>query len=171
MTEEVSPIDEPVTNSQPAFMAELMEQIQQNPSMLAVFARIETAQFTPLPSTTQLEQYERIVPGSAKMILDDASAQTHHRIKQEALVIGGNSKRSWMGLFTSALIEAGVIAGVIIAIIKNESWTVPIFVAFGALPAGTYAISQRRQRLERQGNNATTQIPRPGSPTRPYEPD
>lgn len=162
------PEDEP-TARQPPLTPDIIESIQGNPQMLGIFAQIFTAQFSPLPSPEQLERYERVVPGSAKQILADASTQTHHRISLEKKVIGGNSKRSWVGLIVAGMVEAGVIAAVILAIIKNEAWTIPIFVAFGSLPAGTYYLSQRRQRLERQNKDAASQIPTPGSPERPYE--
>jgi uncharacterized membrane protein len=170
MTEGIERSEEGSNPPREPLVPEVMEDIQGDPHLLAIFAQIVSAQFSPLPPAEQLERYDRLVPGSAKQILDDASAQTHHRMAQEAKVIGGNSKRSWVGLITAAIIEAGVIAGIVLAILKNESWTVPVFVAFGALPAGTYWVSQRRQRLERQGNDAPSQIPPPGSQHRPFEP-
>jgi uncharacterized membrane protein len=52
----------------------------------------------PLPPPVILEGYDKLVPGSAKQILDDAHRQTSHRIAIERTVITSDVRKSYLGL-------------------------------------------------------------------------
>ncbi len=60
----------------------------------------------PLPAASTLEGYEKIVPGSAKMIFDEFEAQSKHRRRMETYALEWGNYRSF----------AGLVAGLIIAL-------------------------------------------------------
>lgn len=61
----------------------------------------------PVPSPDVLEGYERIVPGSAKLIFDNFEAESTHRRKLESEASNRDSFRS----------VAGMIAGFVVALL------------------------------------------------------
>ena len=71
----------------------------------------------PIPPPEWMEHYERIVPGSAKQMMDDAHAQSLHRrqieTKEVDATLRNASRGQWMG-FTIGMV--GVLGGLAMAI-------------------------------------------------------
>jgi len=71
----------------------------------------------PIPPPALLEEFERIAPGSAKQIIEQAFKQSDHRMGLENYVIRADNHRSWAGLFcgfTIAISFGGLSAWVIL---------------------------------------------------------
>ena len=108
----------------------------------------------PIPSPRVLEGYERIVPGSAKLIIRDAHKQSRHRRELELAVILGANRRSDRGLIIGALLAGSSIVLGFVAILLGHD------VAGGLLATGsvvslagvfvTGTVSQRRERVEKE---------------------
>lgn len=52
----------------------------------------------PIPPSTELERYEKILPGSAERILKMAENQSHHRQDLEKKVIQSDVRSSFLGI-------------------------------------------------------------------------
>jgi len=77
--------------------------------------QVVTTKFSgPIPPPSILKEYDDIVPGSAKKIMDSAHKQTNHRIIQEEKIVSSEISSSrigqWMG-FVIAIIILGLAAG------------------------------------------------------------
>lgn len=64
----------------------------------------------PIPLPTMLEEYNRIVPGSADRILRMAEEQTTHRHSLEKKVIGTDSRNSLLGIISAFIISLAALA-------------------------------------------------------------
>lgn len=75
-----------------------------------------------LPHPHHLAGFDEVVPGSAKVIIDEFVAQSQHRRVQEAMVVQGNEARNaigqWLGF---ALLLAGIVSGLVIALTVNAT--------------------------------------------------
>lgn len=108
----------------------------------------------PIPPPSILEGYDRLVPGSAKAIIENAHEQTHHRQTLESAVILGGVRRSDRGLLLGAALSITSIILGFIAIIRGHD------VAGGTLATGSVVAlasvfvygtnSQRREREEKE---------------------
>ncbi len=132
-----------------------------------------TTTSSPLPPPEQLAEYEKIVPGSAKTILDTFENQSKHRIRLERTVLGGNVRRSWTGLILGAIVclAAFTVAGIAAA---NGEQAAAAFI--GGVPvvslAGIFVEGQRRQSRERVEKDALSHFfPFGGGMPGPNEPD
>jgi uncharacterized membrane protein len=66
----------------------------------------------PLPPPDILAKYDLVVPGSAARILAMAETQSRHRRSLERIVVIGDSRRAWAGLWTGfTLGMTGLIVG------------------------------------------------------------
>ena len=63
----------------------------------------------PLPPPDLLAEYERLVPGTAAKIVDMAQKQGEHRMLLEKSVIGGDGKRSTMGMVFAFILSLALI--------------------------------------------------------------
>ncbi|MBG1268293.1 DUF2335 domain-containing protein [Nostoc sp. WHI] len=68
-------------------------------------AVISTKSSGPLPPPEILKAYDLVKPGLASEIFDMAKKQSQHRMEMEKTVIGGDSKRSWVGLIFAFIIS------------------------------------------------------------------
>jgi uncharacterized membrane protein len=96
----------------------------------------------PVPSPDALENFERVVPGSAERIISSAIAQqehvrtlevkqSDHRRKMEAQYLTGSEKRANTGMWTAySLAVFGIIAGIIIAKTTNNGQAGAVTVGF-----------------------------------------
>lgn len=84
-----------------------MERRPEGEEQLGITAAIAKVSSGPVPPPEVLEGYERIVPGSAKLIFDNFEAESTHRRKLE-------SKASDRDTFRSI---AGMIAGFVVALL------------------------------------------------------
>jgi len=64
-------------------------------------ARPQTPEFflaafrkSPFPLPAELEKYEILYPGTAKLLFDNFASQTNHRMELEKIVIEGDNKRA-----------------------------------------------------------------------------
>jgi len=65
----------------------------------------------PLPPPEYLRQYEQVVPGSGKVLIDILAEQTRHRIALETLAVTSGIRRSWGGLIAGFIIAIFVTGG------------------------------------------------------------
>jgi len=107
----------------------------------------------PLPPPEVLEEFNRIVPGSARRIFDLVETQSRHRIDLERRVIDSDISRSraglWMGLVVSL---AAICGGVYVAVTVSPTAGATIATASvvglaGVFVYGTY--SRRQERREK----------------------
>jgi uncharacterized membrane protein len=78
--------------------------------MVVVRQEVRELHIGPLPHPSTLEGYERIVPGSAKMIFDNFDAQSSHRREMEKYALRWGTIRSFVGL------AAGFILAIVVFI-------------------------------------------------------
>ena len=69
-------------------------QIQSSSQVHAISAEMFSG---PLPHPNTLREYDAIVPGAAKMILDKFEAQTDHRRDIESRVVKANIQQAYLG--------------------------------------------------------------------------
>ena len=82
------------------------------------FISITKVRSSPFPPVEELQEYEKLYPGCAKMIFDAFSAQSAHRIKMETTVITSQQSQSSIGqimAFVIAILFLGVAAWVTLA--------------------------------------------------------
>jgi len=72
------------------------------------FPEIPDDQF---PSPDQLKQYEAVMPGLAKRLINQAEKQTSHRIKMESKLVSSGIRKSMLGLIFGFLIGSIGIGG------------------------------------------------------------
>ena len=76
----------------------------------------------PLPRPIDLQEYDRVVPGSADRILKMAENQAIHRQQLEKTVISGDSKRAFCGLWIGAFVALCVLGGAVFLIFEGHDW-------------------------------------------------
>ena len=102
----------------------------------------------PLPPPHELRQYNEIVPGAADRIIEMAEKQSDHRIQMEKTVIGGDSKRSYIGIFAAFILSAMAIGGGIYLIANDHDWAGSILIGLdmiGLASVFIYGASTRRR--------------------------
>ncbi|PIR13015.1 hypothetical protein COV49_03565 [Candidatus Falkowbacteria bacterium CG11_big_fil_rev_8_21_14_0_20_39_10] len=128
-------------------MSEENKQTNKNHSIIA-----RQSSFSgPIPPPQFLEQYDRVVPGAAKIIIDMAHSQTEHRQELEKKVIGSDILNSRLGLIFGFLIGmTGIISGVII-ISKGQVFA-GSFISGVTLVSlvGTFVYGSQGRRKERE---------------------
>ncbi|MBI4266931.1 MAG: DUF2335 domain-containing protein [Chloroflexi bacterium] len=70
----------------------------------------------PIPDPSTLQEYEKVIPGSADRILRMAERQAEHRQFLEKTVIHGDSRRAFYGLWVGAFVALCVLGGAIFLI-------------------------------------------------------
>jgi uncharacterized membrane protein len=105
----------------------------------------------PLPDPKTLQGYEDVVPGSAKQIINQANAQTDHRMRLERMAIEanlGNSKRGqWFGfIIAMAVVGVGALAVFTGAGLIGLGLILPGLAAL----VGVFVYSQRQQQGQLQ---------------------
>jgi len=85
-----------------------------------------------LPPPDELERYEAMHPGTAKIILDTYVAQANHRMELEKSVINGDNKRASSGqIFSGILGLSCIISGSILTFLGKD--TVGLSLIFGSI--------------------------------------
>jgi uncharacterized membrane protein len=59
----------------------------------------EQAYSGPLPAPQQIEEYNRIVPGSGEILFEEFRAQSRHRRSMEKIIVVSDAARSFVGMF------------------------------------------------------------------------
>ncbi|MBN2217569.1 MAG: DUF2335 domain-containing protein [Pirellulales bacterium] len=97
-----------------------------------------------------LRQYDAIVPGLAAQIVEQAKAQTNHRIAIEARVIESDISRSRLGLFCGFALSVLCIGGGIACVLMGHD-TAGAAIATGAVIglASTFIYGTALRKAER----------------------
>ncbi len=73
----------------------------------------------PLPPPQVLEQYNKIVPGSASLLIDRMVKQSEHRMELEHKVVFGDNWRATAGLILGFIVTLVIIAAAVFLIIHG----------------------------------------------------
>ena len=105
----------------------------------------------PIPSPATLREFEMVVPGLAERIVRKTELQSEHRMKMESTVIGGDSKRSYIGLVFAFILSLAIIAsGTYIAIVVHP-WAGSSVIGTGVAGlAGVFVYGTNSRRRERE---------------------
>ena len=96
-------------------MSQEMERRPEGEEQLAFRAEINQVS-GPVPSPDVLEGYERIVPGSAKLIFDNFEAESTHRRKLESKASNRDTFRSMAGMIAGFVVALLLIAAAVYTI-------------------------------------------------------
>ncbi|HEY2155121.1 MAG TPA: DUF2335 domain-containing protein [Isosphaeraceae bacterium] len=105
----------------------------------------------PLPHPHILREYEDIVPGTARAVIEDFREQGRHRREQEAKVVDAGIAHQRLGTLCGTILSGmAIVGGCLVAVLNSP--------ASGAIIAGTASVSlatafiigQRTQREERE---------------------
>jgi uncharacterized membrane protein len=119
---------------------------------------------SPYPPPTILEAYEKIVPGSAQKLVDQAEAQTKHRIEMEKMVTCGDSRRSWTGLILGFILCVLCIgSGFACVLCGHDGAGAAIATTAVASLAGIFIYGTKMRREER-AERATMMLSQQGVP-------
>jgi len=105
----------------------------------------------PIPSPQFLEQYDKVVPGAAKIIIDMAHSQAMHRQGLEKTVINSDVVNSRLGLIFGFLIGiTGIIAGVVVVLAGQV--IAGLIVSGGTIASlvGTFVYGSQGRKRERE---------------------
>jgi uncharacterized membrane protein len=142
----------------------------------AIIAQL--AQYSgPLPPPKYLADYDAIVPGSAKEIVEAMIEQGRHRRKIELsesehiqsmdkVIIEGDSRRAYWGLIAGFVIAIGVVASGSLLIFNGHDWagtTMVTTIIVGLV--GVFIYGTRSRSAERQQDESNDQ-PQTKSPRR-----
>ena len=106
----------------------------------------------PFPPPAMMEEYERIVPGAAAVIMKMAQDQTAHRISIESKVIDTDARNSTLGVVCAAVITLSSFALAAYALYLKQTWvgtflgTVSIGSVVGAFLQGTHSRREEREK-------------------------
>lgn len=119
----------------------------------------------PLPHPSILDGYEKVVPGSARTIIDQFVAQSQHRMAMEARVIKGDAFRATIGVWMAGAISLLSIAAGCFLVWQGKELVGSLF---GGIPLGTivfaFIYGTRSRQKERQTRAAAN--PAPQEPNR-----
>jgi uncharacterized membrane protein len=105
----------------------------------------------PIPSPKILDEYNRIIPGSAKQIFDNFIAQSDHRRNLESRVISSDIVKSYIGLVIGGLIGIGTLVLSYAAISAGQSLEGLGYVLAGLSSlVGTYVYGTHSRKRERE---------------------
>lgn len=110
-----------------------------------------------LPPPEELEQYERLYPGTARILMETYEKQVNHRIDIETKVIESGIKNSRRGQIMAFILGLIAITGgiVLIALGKSAQGIAAVITALAAL-TGVYIggnISKKKERIEKSRQN------------------
>ena len=107
----------------------------------------------PLPRPSDLQEYDKVVPGSAERILKMAEQQASHRQQLEKTVVLGDSRRAFCGLWVGAGVALCVLGGAIFLIYSGHDWAGSVIAGLdiaGLASVFVYgSVSRRRERTEK----------------------
>ena len=105
----------------------------------------------PIPSPAMLREFDMVVPGLAERIVRMTELQSEHRIRMESTVIGGDSKRAYLGLACAFVLSLLLIAVGTYAVIWGNPWVgVATFSLDIAVLAGVFVYGTNTRRRERE---------------------
>lgn len=98
---------------------------------------------SPLPLSSEIEGYERILPGAADRILTLVEKQSQHRQEQEKRELEIESRNTLFGLIFAFVFSMSVLVGTVILVLNEHPEAAAIF---GAGGIGTIAGAFLRNR-------------------------
>ncbi|MDA1349682.1 MAG: DUF2335 domain-containing protein [Chloroflexi bacterium] len=99
-----------------------------------------------------LEQYNSVLPDAAERILHMAEEQQSHRISLEKTVVGGDSKRAYIGLGAGLTVALTVIVVAGGLIIKGHDWAGVTIAGIDLVSlTAVFVYGTRSRRAEREG--------------------
>lgn len=114
----------------------------------------------PLPLPSMLQQYNEIVPGSAKQIIDQATHQSAHRMRMEERALDADvrseKRGQWFGFTVIMVIVA---AGVGLILAGKGAAGLAILLPGLATLAAVFAYSQVRQGREAREKRGAVPLP------------
>ena len=111
--------------------------------------RVSQSWLGPIPPPADLRQYEEVAPGSAERILTMAEKQLEHRHRLESTIVGGNSKRSYLGLAAGFVLSAMIIGGGIYLISNGHDWAGASLIGINVVGlAGVFVYGSRSRQAE-----------------------
>lgn len=121
----------------------------QNPS--TNLRQVSISRSAPLPHPSELEGYERILPGAAERILAMAESQSTHRQGLEKKALSTESRNSLLGIIAALVIGvvALSIAGFCIYTGHDTAGATLGGTTLGSL-VGTFVYGTRQRRIERE---------------------
>ncbi len=75
-----------------------------------------------LPRPSDLREYNEIVPGAAERILSMAERQAAHRQNLERVVVFGDSRRSFYGLWAGFIVALCFLGGAVFLVFNGHEW-------------------------------------------------
>jgi len=119
-----------------------------------VQATVFRHQYTgPFPPPVILEQLEKLYPGSAKLIIDNAMTQSGHRRKLESIVVQSGSRDSLLGVIFAFIIAMTLTIGSFVCILNDKE---AVGLTIGAIGlssiVGTFIYGTNQNRKEREEN-------------------
>jgi uncharacterized membrane protein len=132
--------------------AEIVEDVPADADSVQEFFAAAFRVQTPIPPPAWMREYNEIVPGSARQMIDDMHEQSAHRRRMEEMEIRAgiaNSRRGqWMGY---SLTMVAVVGGLVLAYLGKDADY--LWLSFGGLAAlaavfVTGAVRERRAELE-----------------------
>ena len=111
---------------------------------------VATSYSGPIPPPSLLEEYNRVIPGSAERIIALYEAQTNHRISLEKKVTNSDIVRSWAGLILGFIVAVMVMSCGTFLAYTNHEWVggAMSLTGLGSL-VGVFVYGSRSQRTER----------------------
>jgi uncharacterized membrane protein len=111
---------------------------------------VATSYQGPIPPPVILREYEDLVPGSAKQIIDLFQSQSHHRMDMESRVITSDIWKSWTGLILGFIIAMSIVMAGTWLITQNHDVAGGSMITTGiASIVGAFIYGTRSQRQER----------------------
>jgi uncharacterized membrane protein len=126
---------------------------------------------SPYPPPRILEEYEKLVPGSAQKLVEQAEIQTKHRVEIEKIAIVGDGHRSWAGLVLGFVLCVLIIAGGVTCILLGHDWAGATIITGDVIGLAsvtiTTAMARRNERADRAKMMVAHQETPPSQPGAP----
>lgn len=124
-----------------------------------VVAEVIQSEFSgPIPPPSIIEDYERILPGSADRIIAMAEKQSKHRQKMEGIIVNSESRDSLLGIICAFLIGISCIGAAVfmVYLVPKSAGAISASVlgvtGVGSITSG-FIINTRRVNLKKQNTD------------------
>lgn len=109
---------------------------------------------SPIPPPEILREYNDLIPNGAERIMVMAEDQNRHRIRLESVVVQGDTKRSYTGLWLGFVISLAVLLLALYAIREGYPTLAGVIVAIDLVALASVfvygSISRRNERADRR---------------------
>jgi len=103
---------------------------------------------SPFPPPEELEKYEKLYPGVAKLFFDNFAKQTNHRMELEKTVIEGDNKRANVAQVLSFFITLAFLVMAIVLFITGKDIQAVVAIIVGIVPVVISFINSSIKRKE-----------------------